>query len=195
MPQKRGSSAIPLAERLDLEVRFLKACFRLVPEMKTTLRDDVLPHRPEFMEEPSEGYRAAFTAWATRFHINVPWVLDAIHNGLLNWKPLEDDDVPFVPCGAARTPFSWEECEFTFSHPGWDPALDNEDEARAFVVTAFNDQLNEHFAKLREKATQLGIKPLPKRRKRVSAPNRRIDWLVYRVVTRASDRSQTHQMV
>jgi hypothetical protein len=184
VPQEKRSRAIPLDERLELEAQFLKACFRLIPEMKTSLRDDVLPLRPRSRSKPNKKFLSAVEAWAARFNVNVPWVRDAIHNSLLNWKNPQTDDVPIMACGAERSPFSWEECQFTFAHPGWNPAWDNEEEARAILVTAFNDQISEHFAWLRGKAAKLDIRPLPKRRKRVSAPNKRVDWLVLRVVRR-----------
>lgn len=169
----------------ELAKEFMNTFFRMMPESRKSLIDEVMPlYCEDIMDDHSDEYLAKRDAWITHHNLHSPragWLPVSINTTLLNWK----DGLcinNFLLQFNRSTPFSPEETRFQFSHIGWDPTEQSEEVARRCILTSINLSLDEYFDSLRQKAKKMGLIPRPKSRNRESNSDDRVEWLVLRLV-------------
>ncbi|MEW6047002.1 MAG: hypothetical protein AB1609_11045 [Bacillota bacterium] len=157
---------------------FLATIERDAPEVLRALRDEVYPYfsRDELQDR--------LTAWARRWHLCEPWILDKAMDTLALW-----DDCPALraqepPRWDAGGGFSWwepvadAERRIAFEADGWDPAMETRGQARERLLRAFAEAVDRHLDHIATLAENRGWTQVVVKRNRSGEPDLHFKWLV-----------------
>lgn len=194
---KRIYGFIPNVDRLSYRADSLKTCFRLEPEMETTLRSEVYPYCapvterqslvflfkffyiPELFNDtdPNKKYAVALRTWADNFQLNHVWVLQTVSLMLQGWRSGQIQGIESWVFDARIPPFVVGP-PFVCIFPGWIPSFETREDAQQRIQKALKNKFEKYFDKMVNKSTAANITPAKKRRKKVSDPEDRMEWIV-----------------
>lgn len=204
MGEKTGDNLTPQRKLIELQEGFVRKCAAIVPEMNRRLLEELLPlYEPlpfsvatsqqladrvaDIKAAPAESYAGreyveALHAWASDFHVAVPWFLLGAHASIFYTAANILPGFVFQVGDARVAPFTAEELLFSFAHPGWNPARETEDVGREKIRRAFAEKLAAYLADLRDKAHERGLATSFHTKIKKSDLPERMTWLVQRLV-------------
>ncbi len=190
----------------DAWTELFQAIRRVAPEVLERLRDDVLPCFEEARAESSpltlrkvkqadpisdEGLvplKRAFDGWANSFYLTDQWAESIAWQTLDRWIASQEardllqislPSVTWIP------PVSDADREFTFSDPGWDPALETKKTFVTRIGDRFEERLQVYLAAVTHQFECQGWERTPEKRR-----EDHFEWLA-----RYQVQGWTHRMI